>query len=344
MVGMKRLLLGLALCACDPASMPDAGAVDAGPLRMDAASGDAGAADAGGMDAALADAGRDAGAVDAGTPGDGGVPCSVSGVMGTCLHVDDCIGENRSTPGFCPGPAEIQCCTPTSGSMCDPSVMPTPNDGLSEAPGMGGCPDGMVPIADFCIDRYEASLELVGGGTWSPFHNPGDAPVRAVSIEGAIPQGYITGRQAAAACEAAGKRLCTDDEWLRACRGAGLANTYPYGNTRMPGVCNDARSPHPAYERFGTTEDWVFSMLGDACISQLPDSLDPTGDNPGCVTDEGVFDLMGNLHEWTADPAGTFRGGYYVDTVINGNGCLYRTTAHSMGHWDYSTGFRCCAD
>ena len=45
-----------------------------------------------------------------------------------------------------------------------------------------------------------------------------------------------------------------------------------------------------------------------------------------------------------ADPAGTFRGGFYVDTVRNGDGCLYRTTAHDRGHWDYSTGFRCCAD
>jgi formylglycine-generating enzyme required for sulfatase activity len=57
-----------------------------------------------------------------------------------------------------------------------------------------------------------------------------------------------------------------------------------------------------------------------------------------------VLDLMGNLHEWTADPAGTFRGGFYVDTVRNGPGCLYRTTAHDVGHRDYSTGFRCCAD
>ena len=53
---------------------------------------------------------------------------------------------------------------------------------------------------------------------------------------------------------------------------------------------------------------------------------------------------MGNLHEWTADPSGTFRGGFYVDTTINGPGCLYATTAHDTGHWDYSTGFRCCAD
>ena len=73
-------------------------------------------------------------------------------------------------------------------------------------------------------------------------------------------------------------------------------------------------------------------------------SLDLTGENDGCVTPEGVFDLMGNLHEWTADPAGTFRGGFYVDTVRNGPGCLYRTTAHNTEHWDYSTGFRCCAD
>ena len=54
--------------------------------------------------------------------------------------------------------------------------------------------------------------------------------------------------------------------------------------------------------------------------------------------------MMGNLHEWTADPDGTFRGGFYVDTVINGPGCLYATTAHATSHWDYSTGFRCCAD
>jgi hypothetical protein len=39
---------------------------------------------------------------------------------------------------------------------------------------------------------------------------------------------------------------------------------------------------------------------------------------------------------------GTFRGGYYLDTHINGNGCEYKTTAHSVKYRDYSTGFRCC--
>ena len=53
--------------------------------------------------------------------------------------------------------------------------------------------------------------------------------------------------------------------------------------------------------------------------------------------------MMGNLHEWVADASGTFRGGFYADTSRNGPGCLYRTTAHNRQHWDYSTGFRCCA-
>jgi len=311
---------------------------------VDAATTDAGSSDAGHIDAGGgSDAGppSDAGAVDASVAS---TPCSVGGIPGLCVHVDDCLGENRSTPGLCPGPAEIQCCAPTTGEMCDPTLMPTPNDGAVEAPGLMGCPSGMTRVDTFCMDVYEASLELVSGGTWSPFHNPGTAAVRAVSVEGAVPQGYITGREAAAACAASGKRLCTDDEWLRACRGPGLLRTYPYAGPREDGRCNDARAVHPAVERFGTSADWIFSMLGDACINQLPNSLDVTGDNERCVTDEGVYDLMGNLHEWTADATGTFRGGYYVDTVRNGEGCLYRTTAHSMGHWDYSTGFRCCAD
>ncbi len=230
---------------------------------------------------------------------------------------------------------------------CDPTVYPLPNEGLAEAPGLGGCPPGMAPAGSICIDCFEASLERVtpsGGATsWSPYDNPGATPVRAVSIEGAVPQAYIDQLQAADACANAGKRLCTDSEWLAACQGT-AGNVYPYGNTREPGVCNDARAVHPAVEYYGTTDPWIYSALDNACLDQLPASLDACGANPGCVTPGGIYDLMGNLHEWTDDPAGTFRGGFYVDTVINGNGCLYVTTAHNTSYWDYSTGFRCCAD
>lgn len=238
-----------------------------------------------------------------------------------------------------------------ASTSCDPqadyATMPRPNDGLSEAAGDAGCPAGMVRVDDYCIDRYEASLiEVRDDGSersWSPFFNPAGRRVRAVSIAGAIPQGYITAEQAEAACALASKRLCTDTEWLRACQGQ-AGTTFPYGSTRMPGLCNDARDRHPVVDYFETGEDWIWSELGNACINQQESSVATTGEFEQCVSEDGVFDMMGNLHEWTADPDGTFRGGFYADTERNGPGCLYRTTAHNRQHWDYSTGFRCCAD
>ena len=338
---MSRTLLALALmlaaCSPDDEPTPDSGSASDAATATDSGSG---------SDAATES--------DAATDFDAAIdwgPCSVSGMPGRCVDVSLC--EGTPTPGLCPGPAAIQCCTPGTpadggSSTCDPDARPLPNEGLSEEPGDAGCPAGMVRITDaLCIDRFEASLvEILADGStrvWSPYFEPRDVRVRALSLRGAVPQGYIRQTQAAAACAEAGKRLCTDAEWLRACQGAS-GTTYPYGATRVPGACNDARAQHPAVEYFGTTESWIYSRLDHPCLSQLPESLAPTGDHAACATEDGVMDMMGNLHEWTADPAGTFRGGFYVDTRINGEGCLYRTTAHDVSHRDYSTGFRCCAD
>jgi hypothetical protein len=298
-----------------------------------------------------------AGTGDAGAPGEpeaeeafavreGSFDCEVDGVLGTCMPVWECRGRegHAATRGHCPGPLHVQCCTAFGSSLCDPGEVRQPNEGnTAEAPGEGGCPRGMARVAGFCVDRYEASLVRGDGRPWSPYLNPGHVPVRAVSVQWAVPQGYVSGEQAAEACLNAGKRLCRDEEWLRACQGP-EGTTFPYGDTRLPGVCNDHRGVHPAIEYFGAQDSAVFSRIGNPCLNQLPESLDPTGARAECVTAEGVFDMMGNLHEWTADPAGTFRGGYYMDTEKNGPGCRYATTAHDSSHWDYSTGFRCCAD
>ena len=262
-------------------------------------------------------------------------------------------------PTALPLPAESPATNPPTDSddddddddaTCTSTDFPLDNAGLSEAPGIAGCPPGMTRLAGngggFCMDRFEAFLEIVIDGALRPFspHAHPDAGILvARSAAGAIPQGHISGTQAADACANAGKRLCTEGEWVRAC--GGVDNTlYPWGNTARPGRCNDARSRHPAIEYFGTSADWIWSELDHPCLNQLPASLASTGSHPACVTSDGIYDLMGNLHEWTADPAGTFRGGFYVDTARNGPGCRYRTTAHTIGHWDYSTGFRCCAD
>jgi len=276
--------------------------------------------------------------------------CSVDGAPGACVDVSTCGAPFVATPGKCPGPANVQCCTDPQTACVDGDApllnAALPFGGLVEPTLDPACPAGMVSAGAFCIDVVEASLVVVDDEgtpllTHSPFAHPTSDLVRAMSIPGAVPQAYIDGDRAAVACENAGKRLCTDAEWLSACRGPSNF-TYPYGDTRIDGACNDARSPHPAIDYFGTSDPWIWSELGNSCIAQLPNGLAPTGTHPDCESAHGAMDMMGNLHEWTADPNGTFRGGFYVDTVLNGNGCLYATTAHTTPHWDYSTGFRCC--
>jgi hypothetical protein len=212
----------------------------------------------------------------------------------------------------------------------------------------GPCPAGMAHVDTFCIDRYEGALEeQTSNGTWtaaSPYQTIGTRTVRAVPANGITPQGYISGTEAAKACAASGKRLCTTTEWLAACRGP--TNTvYPYGATHIDGACNDAYSGHPVIKYFGTSNGVFDSQhMNDPGINQQPDTVAKGGAFTQCASAYGVFDLHGNLHEWVDDPAGTFRGGFYADAKLNGPGCTYATTAHAFGYHDYSTGFRCCAN
>jgi formylglycine-generating enzyme len=224
-----------------------------------------------------------------------------------------------------------------------PAIDPTSN---------GACPPAMADVDhQFCVDRWEGSLvEVAADGQelpWSPFkaaeagHN-----LRAVSKPGVYPQGYISGAQAAHACAAAGKRLCAPTEWRKACMGP-EQRTFGYGTTRIAGRCNDrGRSPMlQYYPNFLSPSAPVGAKaMNDPRLNQLAGTLSPTGSHEGCTNDYGVYDMVGNLHEWTSDPKGTFQGGYYLDTHRNGDGCTYRTVAHDFVYHDYSTGFRCCAD
>lgn len=274
-----------------------------------------------------------------GAPDDEAVVPSDAEVEETAMVLDTSVVETT--------PMEAATETASDGGFCKTDPLARPNEGLIEEAGAAGCPSGMARVSTFCVDRFEASLVIVDGAkqtSWSPYYPPpSDKTYRAVSLRNAIPQGYISGAQAERACEASGKRLCTNEEWLRACQGPS-GTTYPYGNTRKPGVCNDSRSSHPAASCFGSTDSWIYSRLDDPGINQQSDTVERTGSLSGCVTAEGLYDMMGNLHEWISHTSIDFRGGFYADTKINGEGCLYRTSAHGFTHWDYSTGFRCCAD
>lgn len=217
-----------------------------------------------------------------------------------------------------------------------------------DAPPPGPCAAGMSLVNDaFCVDRYEGALEEQVNGSWqpaSPYLTIGSRTVRAVPAEGITPQGYISGAEAQAACAASGKRLCTSTEWLAACRGPNNT-TWPYGNAHIAGACNDAYNGHPVINYFGTSMGVFDSVhMNDPGINQQPNTVAKGGAFAQCVTPTGIYDMHGNLHEWVADAAGTFRGGFYADASLNGQGCTYATTAHDFVYHDYSTGFRCCAD
>ena len=225
------------------------------------------------------------------------------------------------------------------------------------------CPEGMVLLlraqGAYCIDAYEASLvhrqqsqlERWPGNRAVDGH---ESEVIARSQKGVKPQGYISGAQAEQACHNAEKRLCEIDEWVRACRGPD-DTVYPYGNERRRDACNDRYQKldrHPVVRLFEATAPagtdpekmWYPSFMNDPRLHELTHSVAPTGAFEECTNAWGVYDMVGNLHEWVADEEGTFLGGFFMDTFQNGEGCEYRTLAHPFEYHDYSTGFRCCAD
>jgi formylglycine-generating enzyme required for sulfatase activity len=166
---------------------------------------------------------------------------------------------------------------------------------------------------------------------------------KATVLPDAIPNGYLSGEIAERACRNAGKRLCTAEEWVTACRGE-QGRKFPYGDTYEPGRCNVHRETHPARV-----------LHGDASIGHLDPRLnqvteengDPllrqTGGTPSCKSEwngDAAYDMVGNLDEWIDDPDGTFVGGFYSRATKEG--CDSRIEVHSYDYYDYSLGVRCC--
>lgn len=215
------------------------------------------------------------------------------------------------------------------------------------------CPDDMANVENiFCIDKYEGALEELINGEWqprSPYLTVGNSTVRAIPAKDIYPQAYISGKEAEIACKNSGKRLCSLTEWLTACQGP-YKWIYPYGNQYEKDFCNDTyiSGHHPLCDYFKLNpcdpSKLNYQQFNDPGINQMPETIAKGGEFSLCQSYYGVYDMHGNLHEWISDPNGTFKGGFYGDSRINGNGCYYTTTAHEFTYHDYSTGFRCCKD
>ena len=229
-------------------------------------------------------------------------------------------------------------------------------------PQTGPCPEEMalVETSDtgvrFCVDKYEASLvEIIAERRRARLVAYYHARSTTVTVIVARERdGRRTRRATSArrrrqsACKALGQAPLQAAEWKTACKGP-EPKKYGYGErAHAPAPATTtarARSAPSSRPTSRTARRATSDKMNDPHLNQLDGHGSPRpARTTSCTNGYGVYDMVGNLHEWIADPTGTFQGGYYLDVDTERRGCGYRTTAHGAAYHDYSTGFRCCKD
>ncbi len=168
--------------------------------------------------------------------------------------------------------------------------------------GTATCPSDMARVGPICVDIYEASVWnadgsiqygdtdnsgavdgaetaipcTANGNNCSAMDNTGTVSTAAIfarSVAGFTPASDITWFQAQQACANVNKRLLTNAEWQMAAAG----------------------TPDPGAAGSDTVNE---------CNTSTPNTVN-TGTSAGgtnqCVSNWGVFDMVGNVHEWVAD-------------------------------------------
>jgi formylglycine-generating enzyme required for sulfatase activity len=153
-------------------------------------------------------------------------------------------------------------------------------------------PLAVVEVPSFCIDGYEYPNK-----------------------RGVLPMVAVGWADAKRQCESQNKRLCSEAEWEKSCKGPG-GSRWPYGNAFDASVC--------------ATED-------DTGESR---PMAPSGKFAKCRSGYGVADLSGNASEWTAEKM--IKGGSYAssDYAVR---CSARKNGAAFAK-SSEVGFRCCAD
>lgn len=136
---------------------------------------------------------------------------------------------------------------------------------------------------------------------------------------GALPKANMSRDEAIGLCESVGKRLCSEIELERACKGPDNL-VYPYGN----------------------------HYKTEACGTGGKRAIPPNGYNDACISPFGVADLQGSVWTWTSSDWGrgtegqvTLRGGNgehgeIVGRCANGRGAKPEDQGSDIG-------LRCCA-
>ncbi len=153
------------------------------------------------------------------------------------------------------------------------------------APGEGRLdeqPKRKIYVDTFAIDKYEVSNVRYQAFVDETLHKPpfnvyGEGPLSSEEGISDLPVVQVTWHDAVDYCFWAGKRLPTEAEWEKAARGD-QTHLYPWGN----------EPPTPKRAQFDVEWDGKNTM-------KKVDSL-PKGQSAS-----GVFQLAGNVREWTQD-------------------------------------------
>ncbi|MDR2591740.1 MAG: formylglycine-generating enzyme family protein [Chitinispirillales bacterium] len=167
---------------------------------------------------------------------------------------------------------------------------------------------------DMAASRCPSGMELVKTGNSEICVDVYEWPNK----KGAAPQSYVSLYQAMDSCFSARKRLCTSDEWAAACGG-----------------------PERWAYTYGEVYEW------NACATR--DSMaQRSGSRPECRGYYGVFDMSGNLAEWTSTASqqdksfNNVMGGFW--TSGDQSRCADARYSYFPQNKHNPVGFRCCVD
>ncbi len=144
------------------------------------------------------------------------------------------------------------------------------------------------------------------------------------NLAGAPPKADVDYETADKLCKEAGKRLCTEVEWEKACKGPSNA-IYGYAST----------TPADTFDP-------------DFCGNGLADKGYPSGSKENCKSGYGVYDVSGNFREWTSTQGKDTPTRRVVKGGIRGNPergtrCAFHNDENEVFK-DEGMSFRCCRD
>ncbi len=186
----------------------------------------------------------------------------------------------------------------------------------------------------FCIDKYEAHVLYSNGSIATP-------PTSTAATDTLIAAGakagsafnqtiwvYIDQTEARTACSNAGKHLCTREEWLAAANLNGTVYNLPA-----------TLSASPYYCVVDSTTDCAGESPGAGSACKTGGFTDDNGYG-NCFSTEGVYDLVGNVLEWTNETVDTIAPGassavYY----FNGTGWQVSTSSATTKYGNDGTSF-----